>query len=184
MNHIKSYVKNKDFCSIVMPFQDTKILEFNQYQKSDKAPFIIYANLECTIEKIDGCKSNTENSSATKIGEHIPSGFSVSTILSFKSTENKHDVSRGEDCMRRFCESLREHAMKIINSKNKKIKLLTKEQQKSHENSKICYICKEKFKNRYVKDKKHHKVRDHCHYSRKYRSAAYSICDLKYSAPQ
>ena len=86
--------------------------------------------------------------------------------------------------MRRFCESLREHAMKIINSKNKKIKLLTKEQQKSHENSKICYICKEKFKNRYVKDKKHHKVRDHCHYSRKYRSAAHSICDLKYSAPQ
>ena len=67
INHIKSYVKNKYFCSIVMPFQDTKILEFNQYQKSDKAPFIIYANLECTIEKIHECKSNTENSSATKI---------------------------------------------------------------------------------------------------------------------
>ena len=37
---------------------DIKILEFNQYQKSDKAPFIIYADLQCIIEKIDGCKNN------------------------------------------------------------------------------------------------------------------------------
>ena len=44
-----------------MSSKDTKILEFNQQQKSDKAPFIIYANLECIIEKIDGCKNNSEN---------------------------------------------------------------------------------------------------------------------------
>ena len=40
--------------------EDTKILEFNQYQKSDKAPFIIYADLECIIEKTDGCKNNPQ----------------------------------------------------------------------------------------------------------------------------
>ena len=33
--------------------EDNKILEFNQYQKSDKAPFIIYADLECLIGNID-----------------------------------------------------------------------------------------------------------------------------------
>ena len=44
-----------------MPSADTKISEFNQYQKSDKAPFIIYADLECTIETIDGCKNNPES---------------------------------------------------------------------------------------------------------------------------
>ena len=49
-----------------MSSEDTKILEFNQYQKSDKAPFIIYADLECIIEKIDECKNNSENSSTTK----------------------------------------------------------------------------------------------------------------------
>ena len=65
--------------------EDTKILEFNQYQKSDKAPFIIYADLECIIEKIDGCKNNPENSSTTNISEHILSGFSMSTISSFRS---------------------------------------------------------------------------------------------------
>ena len=44
-----------------MPSKDTKILEFNQYQKYDKAPFIIYVDLQYIIEKIDGCKNNPEN---------------------------------------------------------------------------------------------------------------------------
>ena len=52
--------------------------------------------------------------------QHIPSGFSMSTISSFRSIENKHDVYRGRDCMIKFCEFLREHSMKIINFKKKK----------------------------------------------------------------
>ena len=60
-----------------MSSKDTKILEFNQYQKSDKAPFIIYADLECVIEKIDRFKNKPENSSTAKVSEHIPSGFNI-----------------------------------------------------------------------------------------------------------
>ena len=79
-----------------MPSEDTKILEFNQYQKSDKAPFIIYADLECEIEKTDGCTNNPENLSTTKVSEPIPSGFSMFTISLFRSIENRHDVYRGK----------------------------------------------------------------------------------------
>ena len=64
----------------------------------------------------------------------------MATISSFKSIENKHDAYIYRDCMKKFCKSLREHAMEIINFKKKKIKLLTKEQQESYENTKICYI--------------------------------------------
>ena len=77
----------------------------------------------------------------------------MSAISSFQSIENKHDVYRGKDCIEKFCESLREHANKIINIKKKKMELLTKEQQESYENAKICYICKEKFEDKYTKDK-------------------------------
>ena len=62
--------------------EETKILEFNQYQKFDEAPFIIHANLESLIEKTDGCKSNPENSSTSKACKHIPSGFSIYTVSS------------------------------------------------------------------------------------------------------
>ena len=131
-----------------MHSEDTKILEFNQNQNPDEAPFIIYADLECIIELIDGCKNNPENSSTSKVSVHIPSGFSMSTISSFRSIENKHDMYRGKDCMKTFCEFLREHTMKTINFKKKKMKLLPKEQQESYENAKICYICNEKFENK------------------------------------
>ena len=62
----------KIFCNVIMLSEDTKILEFNQYQKSDKESFILYADLECIIEKIDGCRNNPEYFSATKVREHVP----------------------------------------------------------------------------------------------------------------
>ena len=62
----------------------TKLLELSQYQKSDKTPSIIYAHLESLIEKMDGRENNTEIPSTTKVSEHIPLGFSMSTISSFK----------------------------------------------------------------------------------------------------
>ena len=103
-----------------MASEDTKILEFNQYKKSYKAPFIIYADLECIIEKVDGCKNNPKNSLTTKVSEHVPSCFPMPTISSFRSIENKHDVYRGKDYMKIFFEFLREHAMKILILKRKK----------------------------------------------------------------
>ena len=128
--------ENTDICNVVMPSENNKILEFNQYQKSDKAPFVIHVDLKCLIGKIDRCKNDPENSFTTKESERLPSHFSMSTISSFKSIENKHDVYRGKDFMKKFCESGREHAMKVINFKKKKLKLLTKEQQESYGNAK------------------------------------------------
>ena len=105
-----------------MPSDETKMLEFHQYQNSDKAPYIIYANLESVIEMTDGWKNNPENSSTANVSEHIPSDFSMPTISSFRGIENKHNVYRGKDCMKTFCEFLRQHAMKIINFKKKEPK--------------------------------------------------------------
>ena len=103
-----------------MSSEDKRLLEFNQCQKPDEAPYVIYADLECIIEKNDGCKNKPENSSTIKVSGHITPEFSMSTISSFRSIENKHDVYRGKDCMKKFFESLREHAMKIVNFKKKK----------------------------------------------------------------
>ena len=63
----KKACENKGFCNIIMPSEDTKILESDQYQKSGKAPFVIYADPECLIENIDGCKKNRGNSCRIKV---------------------------------------------------------------------------------------------------------------------
>ena len=48
------------------------------------------------------------------------------TVSSFKRIENKHDVYRGKDCMKKFCEFLRGHAMRIINFKKEKNEIINK----------------------------------------------------------
>ena len=63
------------------------------------------------------------------------------TISSFKYIESKHEVYRGKDYMKKFCKSLREHAIRIIILKNKEMKLLANEQQKSYKNAKkLLYL--------------------------------------------
>ena len=99
-----------------MPSKNPKKLEFNQYWKSD----IIYAELESLILKIDWFKSNRIKSSTTKEAEHISYGYSISTILASNIIKNKHDVYRGKDCMKKFCESLKAHKMEIGNFTKKK----------------------------------------------------------------
>ena len=128
---LKSHVKickNKDFCGIVMPSEKNNILEFNQYMRSDKMSYIIYADIESLIRKIDGCANNPEKSSTTKIGEHIPCGYSMSAIWGFDRIEDKHTLYHRKDCMKKFCTSLKEHAKNIIDFQKKKMLLLTKEE--------------------------------------------------------
>ena len=57
--------------------------------KSDKMPYIIYAGMESLIKTTDGYANNPENSSTTKLDEHIRCGYSMSTIWTFDNTENK-----------------------------------------------------------------------------------------------
>ena len=64
---------------------------------------------------MDGWKNNSEKSFISKVSENIPSAFSMSTIYSSRSIKNEHGLYRRKDCLKKFCEFLREHAMKIIN---------------------------------------------------------------------
>ena len=122
--------------------EDPKILEFNKYQISDNTSSIIYADLKSFIKRIDGFKINSENLSTTIVYEHIPSGYSMSTKWIFDGKENEHDVSRGEDCMKKFCESLREYAMEMISLEKTKMTPLTNKEQKSYEKIEISYISR------------------------------------------
>ena len=88
----------------------------------------------------------------------MTSGFSLSTLSSFISIENKIGVYIGKDCMKKFCECFREQ---------------------SYQNVKICYICKKKFEKKYVT-----KLKYHCYYTGEYRGATRSIFNLEYSVPK
>ena len=129
--------KNKDFCATVIPSEKNNILEFNQYMKSDEMPYIIYADIKSLSKKIDGCVNKPEFSSKTEIGEHVSCGYSMSTIWEFDLIENKYSLYYRKDCMKKFCESLREQAKNVIDLEKKKMLPLTKEELKSYKNAKV-----------------------------------------------
>ena len=80
--------------------------------------------------------------------------------------------------MERFCKNLKEHATRIINYEKKEMIPLTNEENKSYKKQKVCYIRKKEFSTD-DDNKNYHKVRDHCHYTGKFREAAHSICNLR-----
>ena len=83
------------------------------------------------------------------------------------------DGYKGKDCIERFCEDLGDHVMKIINYDEKEMIPLTDEKNKSYKKQKVCYIRKKEFNT--DKNTKYQKVRDHCHYTGKFRGAAHSV---------
>ena len=59
--------ENHDYCYVEMPKENNKVLKYNHGVKSMEVPFIIYADLECLLEKMNTCHNNPQKSSATKI---------------------------------------------------------------------------------------------------------------------
>ena len=60
--------------------------------------------------------------------------------------------------------------------------LLTEEELKLHEDLTECYICRNKFTQKLTREKNRWKLRDHWHFTGKYRVAADSICNLRFNA--
>ena len=177
----KKICENHDYCKVEMPTKDNNIIKYNHGEKSMKASFVIYGDLECILEKMNTSMNNPNESYTTKINKYIPSGYSIFTSCSFDESKNKLNYYRGNDCMKKFCKDLRIHATKIINYEKKKIISLTPEEKINYNDKKVFYICKKEFD---TIDKKNYKVKDHCHYTGKYRGAAHNVYNLRYKIPK
>ena len=107
----------------------------------------------------------------------------MSTTWVFDNIGNKHTLYRGEDCMKKFCTSLRKHTTNVIYFENKKMSPLTKKEFKLHQDPTECYICGKPLFKKFANYKNYRKFRDHCHFTGKYRAAAHSICNLSFNVP-
>ena len=113
-----------------MPTKDNNTIKYNHGEKSIKLPFVVYADLECLLEKMNTCYNNLEESSTTKINKHKPSGYLIFTHCSFDKSKNKLNYYRGEDCMKKFCKDLRKHATIIINHEKKRLDIINKKRRR------------------------------------------------------
>ena len=82
----KNVCKNHDYCYIEMSKEES-ILKYNHQEKFMKTPFIICADMESLLEKIDTCHTNPEKSATININKHTVSDFSLFTHCSFDVTK-------------------------------------------------------------------------------------------------
>ena len=90
-------------------------------------------------------QNNSKNCYTEKKAKHEPSGWIMFTKCSFDATKNKFDYYRGKDCIKMLSKKLKDHALKIINYKEKEMIQLTDEENKFYEEQEVCYIFKKSF---------------------------------------
>ena len=141
----------------------------------------MYADFESILEPISRPSNNPEMPSTRGVNIHTPSGWCIRSESTYRKVKNPTTLYRGPYCVKKFCEHVVKEARRLYRLfPEKPMEPLTKAQVKSHNRAKTCYICFKPFKDG---DRNLSKVRDHCHYSRKYRGAAHSSCNLQYKIP-
>ena len=114
----------------------------------------------------------------SEVSWHIPSGWCVYSKFAYGDVKEPLTIYRGKDCNEKFCEYIRQEARRLYHMfPEKPMDPLTNRQWKSYKRASKCHIC---FKPFNFKDPK---VRDHCHYTGRYRGPAHSLCNLKYRIP-
>ena len=112
---------NHDSCHIEMPKWVEKILKCNPGEKSLKAPFAIYLDLECLLKKEQFHQNNNvEEPYTEKNAKYEPSGWALFKKCSFDEKENKLDYCTRNNCIKKLCKKLKRHAMKINNHEKKR----------------------------------------------------------------
>ena len=78
----------------------TPCVYFKNHHKSLPVPFCIYADFECTTEKISGCQPSDSRSYTQKYQKHTACSFGYKVVCHYDE-EYSGDVViyRGEDCI-------------------------------------------------------------------------------------
>ena len=184
-NTLESLNKHKEYCyenesiKTNMPPQNT-YLRFKNFLYSEKAPFAVYEDFESLIKPLDNCDPDPNKSYTKKYQKHEPISFSYYITFNgvfFKPILRKYTKTKPEDAdaMDIFIKWLEEDVKDIANIEPKEM-IFTEEDTKHFNNASDCWICGEELGN--------DRVRDHCHFTGRYRGPAHNKCNLKYRKPK
>ena len=181
LDYHKEYCNEKESIKINMPPPET-YLKFENYRYSERAPFAIYADFESLLKPLDTSEPDPNKSYTLKYQKHEPVSFVYyikSSYENFYKSKLRSYVKENEedpDPIDVFINWLEEDVKEIANLKKKDM-IFTEENLEEYIKDNKCWICG---KYRLFGETM---VRDHCHFTGRYRGPAHNKCNLKYSKP-
>ncbi|XP_070170874.1 uncharacterized protein [Polyergus mexicanus] len=153
-------------CAIVLPTKDDKWLEFRNYSRKERLPFVVYADLKCVLKKKE--ERRTSNTSIVQHHEVYSAGYYARCALD--GVSSTYRAYRGENCVLWFVKELHDLALraKTILDIDAPMTNLTSDEWERFINATRCSICEKPFE---LGDAR---VRDHCHLTGRYRGPAHS----------
>jgi len=173
----EEYYDNYDAVKLTLPERGV-VAAFKNHKHSMRVTIVVYADFESFTRPIDTCNPDPEKSFTKKYKKHEPSGFCffVKCLGKF-SQPVLFTKTREENVSNIFVERL-EKEIDLVWSSEVKPMMMTDEDKINFDGATRCWICQKDF----VEGDQ--KVRDHCHYSGKFRGAAHNSCNLLFRKPK
>ena len=171
------YCKDNELVKIEMP-KPGSFVKFHNRQNQFKVPLMMYAHFKAIFRPIQGRSPNPNKPYTKKVNRHEPSGFCIYNKFTYGEVSNPLKLYRGDDCVRVFCDYIQKEARRLYHMfPEKPMEPLTSQEWKVYNRATQCHICFKPF------EELNPNVRDHCHYTSKYRGPAHRICNLRYKIP-
>ncbi len=181
--------KHKELCGqheevkVDMPKEGSSV-SFGHYHKKIDVPFYIIADFESMMKAIHTAQPNPDNSYTMKQQKHKPDGFCYFIKCTFDDQYDKlveyRAKSEDEDVATRFVNELENEVKSIYTSHPPKGMIFTNIEENKFNEADKCWICGDSFD----ESENFKKVRDHCHFTGKFRGAAHNSCNLQARVPK
>ena len=181
--------KHKELCGqheevkVVMP-EEGSTVSFRNFHKKIDVPFVIYADFESKMKAFHSAQPNPNKAYTEKLHQHEPLSYCYYVKCNFDDRYSKTveytAMSEDEDVSQRFVDDLVDEVKSIYASHPPKAMIFTESESIKFNEANECWICGGGFD----ECKNTTKVRDHCHFTGKFRGAAHSICNLKARVPK
>ena len=170
-------IKHKENFLSINDKQSVKLekvkIKVEKYFKQIPFSFKIYADFECSLRGVE-CD---EGSYTKKYQDHIPCSFAYKVVCIDDRFTKPTVVCRSENATDEFIKVILkeyEYFKKVMNKHFNKNSIMSEEEEHLFQESNSFWICEN------LIDNDEQKVRDHCHKTDKFRSAAHCNCKINF----
>lgn len=152
---------------------------FRNHERQQRCPIAIYVDFECFTRPVSSCRPTSDEPFLEGYQLHEPFSVGFQIVCDYDVERSRYVKYRGPEAALKLVEVLKSVAQDYEYCLEHPVPLIMAEgDEVSFQNADHCHICKHPFRTSSVR------VRDHNHFTGRFRGAAHQLCNVNYSAPK